>query len=103
MFRLGNPPQRVIEYPVSGSYELRFTPDEAYFDYKAQISLNHRYEVLGGSVIHIEAYDRDGGELDTDQLLKDYPYIKDNIIEEATAKALEKVQSIDFEREADND
>lgn len=99
MFKLSNPPQKVIQYPVFGSYELAFTPDEVYFEYKAVISLNNNYETLGGGIVFIEAFDRDGGELDTEKYLKAYPYVNDNIIEEATAKALEKVQSVDFDGE----
>lgn len=91
---------RTIQYPVFGTYELPNEPQEAYFEYKAVISLNHHGEALGGGIVFIEAFDRDGGELDTEQLLKDYPYVNDNIIEAASTKATEKVQSIDFESEA---
>lgn len=97
MFKLSLPSHRIIQYPIFGSYALDFTPQETYFEYKAVISLNHNGDALGGGIVFIEAFDRDGGELDTDQLLKDYPYVNDNIIEEATRKAIEKVENVDFE------
>lgn len=85
---------RVAE--VSVSYEF-VDHNEITWEYKAAVQISTTHEILGVTLDFLEAFGADGNPVKKEDHLS--LMIVENIKDQAARRAIEKIQSIDFEAE----
>lgn len=98
MFKLTNPPQRVIEYSITCEY---IDLDGNLWSYMAYVQMTYKYEVRDVIITALEVEDINGEPILFRSVMKDG--FMQTLRDHASDMALEKVSKDDFESEADND